>query len=249
METDVDINARNNWGDTPLLMAVGKNYDSDIVARMIQNNSDINVCNNSGNTPLHLAVANDNRETIELLLNKGANIHAVNNELVLNGSNVDIVKLLLLKGTPLNQKNIDGDIPLHIAIRNKQEEAVKLLIDSDSDLFVENKKGETPIVMALATQWGDPSWLAQDKFLKARDAAGNTPLHFAVQYDLTAAAQNLIALNAETDVKNEPRCTLPLFTITKRCWICCFPMASTVLFATMPAIRRITTLFLIIELI
>ncbi len=240
LETDVDINARNNWGDTPLLMAVGKNYDSDIVARMIQNNSDINVCNNSGNTPLHLAVANDNRETIELLLNKGANIHAVNNELVtpftaglergfeyvswlcgyidpksrdnagntllhlalLNGSNVDIVKLLLLKGTPLNQKNIDGDIPLHIAIRNKQEEAVKLLIDSDSDLFVENKKGETPIVMALATQWGDPSWLAQDKFLKARDAAGNTPLHFAVQYDLTAAAQNLIALNAETDVKN-----------------------------------------------
>lgn len=240
LETKININARNNWGDTPLLAAVDKDYDTEVVAKMIQSNSDINVRNNSGNTPLHLAVRNDNRETIELLLQKGANIHAVNNELVtpftaglergfeyvswisslidlksrdnagntllhlalMKGANVDIIKLLLVKGTPFNQKNIDGDIPLHIAIRTRQEEASRLLIDTDSDLFVENKKGETPIVLALATQWGDPTWLAQDKFLKARDAAGNTPLHFAVQYNLTAAAQNLITLKAETDVKN-----------------------------------------------
>lgn len=240
LDTNINTNARNNWGDTPLLVAVDKDYDTDVVARMIQSHSDINVRNNSGNTPLHLAVRNDNRETIELLLKKGANIHAVNNDLVtpytaglergfeyvswlsgmidlksrdnagntllhlalMKGSNVDIVKLLLVKGTPFNQKNIDGDIPLHIAIRNRMEEASKLLIDTDSDLFVENKKGETPIVLALATQWGDPTWLAQDKFLKARDAAGNTPLHFAVQYNLTAAAVNLIQLKAETNEKN-----------------------------------------------
>ena len=72
-------------------------------------------------TPLHYAALNGNKEIVELLIAKGADMNVTANEewtplhtTALEG-NKEVVELLIAKGVDVNAKDIDGKTPLNSA--------------------------------------------------------------------------------------------------------------------------------------
>ena len=76
-----DLNEKDAWGSTPLIIAV--TFDRTKVAKaLIDGGADLNLGNNEGSTPLHIAALFCRAEIIQALLDKGANKYIRNN----NGS-------------------------------------------------------------------------------------------------------------------------------------------------------------------
>lgn len=59
-------------------------------------------------------------------------------------NNLDNTLQLLSYGSILTCEDINGDTPLHIAVRNGNPEIVKLLLCFDADISTKNKTDETP---------------------------------------------------------------------------------------------------------
>lgn len=82
LEFAVDINEKDAEGQTCLHKAMGKQYDLAVVRCLLKRGADINSRDLNGNTPLHCfsLKKSSQRKKIKLLLGKGADIYAKNNE-------------------------------------------------------------------------------------------------------------------------------------------------------------------------
>jgi len=60
------------------------------------------------------------------------------------------LKRLIAQGVDLNIKNRLGNTPLHIAIRDKNEEIVRMLVENGADIFAVNADNESPLDWARA---------------------------------------------------------------------------------------------------
>lgn len=121
-------------GNTPLMVAIQKYSNLEIVELLITNGADVNIQNYRGDTALHLALSHENIikkkiiydnqfNTLKLLIDKSANVNIQNKDgntplhLALNefDENLEIIKLLIEKGADVNKKNINKS-PLHLAL-------------------------------------------------------------------------------------------------------------------------------------
>jgi len=201
-----NITIRNNDGLTPLHAAI-KRGDKQIISLFLDKNANINAIDNYGNTPFKMAIEKGSEflswftDNINIMTKDDSGDSLLHIAISMD-SDIDTIKLLLVKGIPLNQKNLSGDTPFIIALKRQNVEISKLLLDSGADLFIENKEKNTPMSIALAQPWKDNSWLLTDNFLKAKDHAGNTPLHWAVNAEKLDAALSLITLGADINVMN-----------------------------------------------
>lgn len=59
--------------------------------------------------------------------------------------NRDNVELLLAKGADIHAKNSDGDTPLHHAALWGRNGVVELLITQGADIHAKNNEGKTPL--------------------------------------------------------------------------------------------------------
>ena len=201
-----NITIRNNNGLTPLHASIIRG-EKELIEILLNKNANINALDNDGNTPFQMAVKNG-KEFLSWFIDK-VNVMTKDDSgdsllhiAISVGADIDTIKLLLVKGIPLNQKNLSGNTPFIIALKKQDVAVSKLLLDSGADLFIENKKKETPMSIALAQPWQDNSWLLTDNFLKAIDYAGNTPLHWAVNAEKIDAALSLITLGADINGMN-----------------------------------------------
>jgi hypothetical protein len=64
----------------------------------------------------------------------------------------DVVRLLIAKGAEINATNNEGDTPLHLAAQWACEKNVQLLIAEGADLNLKNLAGDTPLDSAIR-QW------------------------------------------------------------------------------------------------
>jgi len=127
-----DVNAQNEFDETPLHWAVGRGpkiideRKKDLVELLISKGADINAKDKFIATPLHYAVRCGNNE---------------------------IAKLLILKGADVNAKEKNGWTPLHWAITMAEyregKKIVDLLINRGADVNARNIKGETPLKTTL----------------------------------------------------------------------------------------------------
>ena len=114
-------------------------------------------------TALHVACKKGYCDMIEILLEKGADVQAVNNDkytpihIVCRSLRCDCLKVLLgNKKSDLNQQNADGDTALHIVCKMVNTETIehldiiliKILLENGADVQAVNKKGDTPIHIA-----------------------------------------------------------------------------------------------------
>ncbi|TRY55963.1 hypothetical protein DNTS_011345 [Danionella cerebrum] len=117
---DIDIRGQEN--KTALYWAVEKG-NATMVRDILQCNPDTETTTKDSETPLIKATKMRNIEIVELLLDKGAKVSAV------------------------DKARLKGDTPLHIAIRGRSRRLAELLLRNPKDgrlLYRPNKAGETP---------------------------------------------------------------------------------------------------------
>jgi ankyrin repeat protein len=113
---------------------------------------DVNVENNEGETLLHLAASQGYKGIVELLINRGADIHARNQHdfvihQAVSSNNLAIVDLLLGRGANINAVDNEGDTPLEWASEKNSDglTMMRLLLERGADINQVNHEGNTAL--------------------------------------------------------------------------------------------------------
>ena len=178
-------NARDDKGDSPVLVATyhGKpelvrllldrgarltffeacalGLGADVQRGLRENPAAVRQVAHDGWTPLHLAAFFGHRETVEALLDAGADVLAVSRNgegnLPINaaaaGPRIEdrpaIVRLLISRGSPVDGRGSpSGHTPLHEAAFNGDVALVRLLLESGSDRRLPTGDGQTALEIA-----------------------------------------------------------------------------------------------------
>jgi ankyrin repeat protein len=153
IERGANIDAQIEGGATLLHFAAsfGKN---EILKQLIDLKANVKATDNKGNTALHFAVKGD-PETITLLINAGADIHAKNTEgatplcfATANGHHETLRRLIELKAN-VNITDKYGNTPLHIALKKKHLKVALVLINAGLRIDTMNNMGFTPLHHAM----------------------------------------------------------------------------------------------------
>ena len=111
-----------------------------------------------GMTPLHVAAAMGQKDTVQLLLAKGADVNAKSNDgetplqVAAITNSKDVAELLLDKGADIDAKDAHGVTPLYYAVARGGRDMVELLLTKGADINVKTDHGKTPLSAAMATR-------------------------------------------------------------------------------------------------
>jgi hypothetical protein len=172
----VDVNPRNDEGQTPLYWAC-ESDDPFLAQVLLDNGADVTAAEAFGFTPLHLAAYLGHANLTRVLINAGASGTATNN---------------------------DGSTPLHLAAKQDHVAVARMLVVSGKvDLLAKDGEGNTPIQLAPKT--GEVFELLRDKLLemkRARDVSspGGLP-PAAASAATTAPAASVTASSSEQTEK------------------------------------------------
>lgn len=134
----------------------------DVRRQLGENHGIVGQWSHDGWPPLHLAAYFGHRETLELLLDAGADVRAVARNAEANlainaaaaGPRADhrpeIVRLLLERGSPVDGRGSPaGHTPLHEAAFNGDLVLARLLLERGADRSLRTAEGETPLDIAV----------------------------------------------------------------------------------------------------
>ena len=129
-----------------------------LVQALLQFQSEkVNLRHNFNETPLHATCRKGYCDMMEILLENGADVQAVDSNgdapihIVCKGLRLDCLKVLLQsKECDPNQQNSDGDIPLHIMCKMENTETIylnmiEILLENGADIQAVDSNGDAPI--------------------------------------------------------------------------------------------------------
>jgi ankyrin repeat protein len=196
------INARNEYGSTPLMLAT----DSSIAKLLLDHKADFNASENGGRAALQSAYCLENEATVKLLLERGADVNVRNSEdatplhKAVSGDSEAVVKVLLThNGVDVNARNKKGETALHLAAR-REPAMVQLLLEHKADVHARTERGDTPL--HYLTCYSRDSSLAAKSLLdygadkNARNQKRKTALSIAwheYKYERSETCGNLVA--------------------------------------------------------
>jgi ankyrin repeat protein len=176
----------------------------------------------NGYSLLHDVARNNNKEGAELLIAKGADINAKDNDgetplhNAINSNSMEVVELLIVNGADLDAKDNAGYSPLHKAIISQvSKEVIELLISNGVDINIKNQFGCIPlhyaarggqkeVVELLITKGAD---------INAKDNTGTTPLHYAVFQLRKEVVELLLGNGADINAKDNKGKTALFYAI------------------------------------
>ena len=168
-----DIHAEDIQGNTPLTRSIEAGL---AIVKPLINNENINSRDSTGNTPLHIAVYKK--------------------------APIEQIAFFLEKGADVNARNRKGDAPLYPAVQHNNRHAGELLLAKGADVFAANTANYSPLRLALSAGGEVQDWLLTSEVIRAADSMGNTPLHFAAEWQLNSAAAVLIEKGAPINSQN-----------------------------------------------
>ena len=117
----MDINTKDNWGQTPLHEALTAG-NMEMVIALVKCKADIALPDITGLTPLHVASMKLNPAFAELLIKSGADVNA---------------------------RDYNDATPLHFAAWCDADNVIKLLLENGADKIATDKNKETPLTIAF----------------------------------------------------------------------------------------------------
>ncbi len=214
IDKGADVNASNNWGNTPLHYALDNGH-TEVAMALIDKGADVNARDNAGDTPLHYALDKGHTEAAMALIDKGADVNARNNSqdndeytplhLALMNGHTEAAMAAIDKGADVNARDNAGETPLHYALSNGRTEVAMAAIDKGADVNARDNAGETPLHLALMNGHTEVAMAVIDKGadMNARDNAGDAPLHYALMNGHTEVAMAITNKGADIYQKNK----------------------------------------------
>jgi ankyrin repeat protein len=140
----VDVNARNAEGWTALMMAASFNENAACARLLVNAGADAQFRDGNGWTALMQAVYKGNAEVVELLAPRSR--PDLDRALLVASlaGNHDVVRVLLDQGADRHAVTDEGDTPLHLAVRRGHAQVAILLLQRGADPGALNKRGENP---------------------------------------------------------------------------------------------------------
>ena len=213
---DFRIQVQDEAAPTPVdvklatLISAVRSGDSRAAAKLIAAKAElVNAHDAAGATPLHHAAGFGDLATMRLLLEKGADVNAVNRRksapIFWALHDEAKVRLLLDHGASANVKSIDGRTPAFQAASMGNAAAVlRLLLDHGADPNAKTIIGMTPLMAAARSNLQAERLLIERKAdVNARNAAGATALMFAAQTGRPEAVSILLENGADANVRTK----------------------------------------------
>lgn len=182
LDNGADINKKNNYGETPLALAVARGNEN-IIKFLIFKEANTDIKDNKGNNLIHIAAQSGNLEILKLVLKLFEN-------------NIK---------EKINKKNASGKTPLILAAENGYKNIIVFLLEKGSDPNIQDNKGNTSFL--AATKKGDIEILQilrNDPFTQIGipNSAGETSLHIAVKNKNIKAVKFLLKGEANPNKQN-----------------------------------------------
>jgi ankyrin repeat protein len=174
----VYVNAKGNWGSTPLHYAAQEGH-MEVAELLIADGADLEAKADTGITPpdwaykypeianllrkhggkygtIHVAARGGDIEAVKEFLAAGADVDAKDKygrtplHRVAYEGHKAIVELLIAKGADVDAKDEEEWTPLYVAAMEGQTEVAELLIAEGADVDAKNKYGDTPLNTAIS---------------------------------------------------------------------------------------------------
>lgn len=201
------VNERNKQGVTPLSLAIEKG-NMDHIVFYAQFGADINAEDMQGYTPLGRALESSSIQMLQTLvtpkniLSKDSGGNTPLHIAIIKDSPFEYVKYLVDSGADVNARNKNGDSVLYLAVTKNKKDIGELLLSKNADIFATNTDNSSPLRIALTSGGEIQDWLITSRTLNTTDGNGNTPLHYAAEWNLNDALLALIQKGANVNAVN-----------------------------------------------
>lgn len=194
------------------------NGDSEQVLKLVSEGVDVNAREaGSYDTPLHYAAQQGQTSVAGLLIDKGADVHAVNSNgnsplsLAARMGHTDTARLLIDRGASVNEDEAwwekaplhDAGSPLYEAAGSGHTDTILLLIDRGASVNTADRSGCTPLHAAAGRGRTDAARILLEHGADAEDVGQGscefTPLHEAAWNGYTDTVRLLLEHGARVD--------------------------------------------------
>ncbi|CAB0035784.1 unnamed protein product, partial [Trichogramma brassicae] len=167
----LQVNARDNFGNTPLHLAMNKGREK-VAELLLRRGADLNLTNNKGLTPMHVIEMYSSCNLSKMLFNVSGDIR--------HEAQIDV-------------RDKNGNSPLHWALYRLRKPTAEMLLRNGANVNLTNDEGSTPLhIICQLKNKGYHDYRLAELFFKVtdeinqlvqvdvQDNEGRTPLQYAV---------------------------------------------------------------------